>query len=178
MLIQQHQTLRSENVSFISHISFQMSEQVSSLEKCLLITRNTVVQAALYQFVLQTFSFHGVQPRYHWWHNCAVILQIYLRRCLRNISAHRAISTVWQEKTSEHDLIPQYTMCWPAFRIWPCWNLRTTPLTWRRVKSIQQRSIHPLCDHQLIKHTSCALISKGREMMSLGSIKDGKRRSF
>lgn len=36
------------------------------------------VQAALYKFVLQTFSFHAVQLRHSWPHNCAIILQIYL----------------------------------------------------------------------------------------------------
>lgn len=72
-------TASNSYISFIWHISLQMFEQVSSLEKCPFITRNIVVQAALYQFVLQTFSFHGVQPRYHWWRKWTLILQIYLR---------------------------------------------------------------------------------------------------
>lgn len=94
---------------------------------------------------------------------------------------HRTISTIWHGQTSKRDLINQYTFFfWPAVRIWPYLNLRTTSLTLHRVESIPQQSTHTLYEHQLVKHTRCVCvcISKSTNLMSLGSIKDGKRRSF
>lgn len=87
-----HFTSAFPNISVFQCLSHLLKNVHSSRET---FKPGAVVQAALYKFVPQAVSFHGMQLTHHWSRKCTIILQI----CLGVSEEHTAVAFCLQNRS-------------------------------------------------------------------------------